>query len=221
MVKTLIAASVLMIAGSAVAAPFSVAGAQLAASGGLSDGGAALNFQMGGGIVPNAGANPNTQWQNPAMASTILLGAHSGGAGASGPLDSTANAAPLVASTDDYGSFGDQSFNVGFTIPAAANHVASGAGALGDNDVWVARIPAGAQVNLFQVIFSSNVGLNLDFVIDGPGVATEAGTLFAKTTPVGTARGGFVDVIITDAPAPGAAALLGLAGIAGLRRRRA
>ncbi|GAB4518724.1 MAG: hypothetical protein Tsb0013_22800 [Phycisphaerales bacterium] len=217
MVKTIAAAGVLAIAGSAVAAPFSVAGAQIGATGAFADPGAAF-----GGAVPASAFNTQGLfWESTNVLAenatgSNLLGAHPGSYPASG-LPASQGTGALVIALDPFTGLGDTSFNVAYTIPSPADHVASAPG-LGDNDVWIARLSGdNLAVNFLQVIFSSNPGANIDFVLDGPGVEVDGGTLFAKSVPT---AGGF-DIVITDVPAPGAAALLGLAGVAGLRRRRA
>ncbi|GAB4518718.1 MAG: hypothetical protein Tsb0013_22790 [Phycisphaerales bacterium] len=218
MLKSMTAVGVLAFAGSALAAPFSIAGAQVGASGALADPGAAF-----GGAVPASAFNTSgVFWESSNVLAenatgSNLLGAHSGGYPAAGLPDSQGVGA-LVIAPDPFTGAGDTSWNVAYTIPSPANHVASSPGAFGENDVWIARISGtDLSVNFLQVIFSSDPSANLDFVLDGPGVEVAGDILFAKSFQT---DGGF-DIIITDAPAPGAAALLGFAGIAGLRRRRA
>lgn len=223
MVKTLAAVGVLAIAGSALAAPFSVAGAQIGASGNFATPDifpgtpAALLLAAGGGVFWDSpaldAAAPGTQGSN-------LIGANGGSfPAAGGPASSGVGA--LVIAPDNFSGSGDSSFNVAWTIPNPAAHVASAPGAFSDNDVWIGRLAGdNVQVDFLQIILTQNVGDNRDLVIDGDGVdfGGSAGVLFAKSIDNGN---GSFDIIITDAPAPGAAALLGLAGVAGLRRRRA
>ncbi len=226
MVKTIAAAGVLAIAGSAVAAPFTVAGAQIAATGNF----ATPDIFPGTPAVFLLGAGEGVFYDSPAINAatpgaqgSTLIGAHPGAF--PGTLDAAINPASggvgaLVAAEggDNFAFPGDTSFNVGWTIPNAAAHVGSGVDANGFNSVWLARITGdNLQATLVQAIFSEDTGANITFELDGEGVQTQNGTLFAVSVPV---PGGF-DIILTDAPAPGAAALLGLAGVAGLRRRRA
>ncbi len=224
MLKSITAVGVLAIAGSAMAAPFSIAGAQIGASGNL----ATPDIFPGTPAVFLLGAGGGVFWDSPAINAATpgaqgsnLIGAHPGAFpgsldAAGGPA--SAGVGALVAATDAFSAPGDTAFNVGWTIPNPAAHVASGVDANGFNSVWLGRIAGdNLEVSVLQAIFSDNVSLNVDFVLDGDGVDTAAGTLFAVSVPF---DGGF-DIILTDAPAPGAAALLGLAGVAGLRRRRA
>ena len=221
MIKTITAIGVAALAGSAVAAPFSVAGAQISAAEIGSDNGTFINFSLSGGVVPFT-PNPGTFNGAFGMANQPLLGAHGGALPALGAFD-VATAGPLVSPVDGNnwaGAPDDSSFNVGFTIPAPANHVGSGEGPFSADDVWVGRLPGGSRIDLLEVIFSTDVTLNLPFALDGAGTDVDGQTLFAKSLATEGSTNGAIDIWITAVPTPGAAAVLGLAGFAGLRRRR-
>ena len=222
MVKSLAAVGVLAIAGSALAAPFSVAGAQISASNITSDNGTFLNFSLSGGVVPFT-PNPGTANGAFGMANQPLLGAHGGTLPANGLFD-IATAGPLVSPVDGNGWDGaaaDSAFNVGYTIPDPANHVGSAEGPFSADDVWVGRLPGGSSLELLEVIFSTDVALNLPFTLDGGATSVDGQNLFAKSIATEGSTNGAIDIWITAVPTPGAAAMLGLAGLAGLRRRRA
>lgn len=223
MVKTLAAAGVLALAGSALAAPFQVSGGQIGATGAFNDpqlfgapGTEASTFNAGGG---GTFAGATTNFSSPLAQDGNYLGANPGGAPAA--IAASASAGALVAAVDAFTGVSDGAYNVGFTIPDAANWINSAEGAFG-NDVWLGRV-SGANLDVFTIEVAVNGTVAGVLVLDGDGAEIGGQVVFAKSSPVGSARGGSstFDVIITDAPAPGAAALLGLAGIAGLRRRRA
>ena len=212
-------AGLLAIGVSASGAPFEIAGVRLAADGGVTDNGLGLHFQLEQGVVANNPANPSIQNSNPALAETILLGAHGGKPPAAGAFDHAGVA--LTGASDPYTSDGDQSFDAFFSIANPSDYVLSQPTlVIGPDAVWIGRVPTSAMITTIEINFGADPSTAVPFELGGALTSIPGGSsVFARSVPI-PGSSTFVDLYIATPPAPGAAGLFGIVAVAGTRRRR-
>lgn len=122
----------------------------------------------------------------------------------------------LVASYNNAGTIGNFAFNCGTTALLARN-------------TWVTMAVTFDMVTgRAQAGFSTNGGASYTlFFVDGAAAGTAVaeldliGSVNSGTAAQGSTVGYYDNINVTSTPAPGALALLGVAGLAGARRRRA
>jgi MYXO-CTERM domain-containing protein len=122
----------------------------------------------------------------------------------------------VVGNYNNAGSIGNFAFSTGTSGILARN-------------TWVSLIVTFDMVTgRFQAGYSTNGGASYNvFFVDGAAAGTAVaeldliGSVNAGTAAQGATTGYYDNIQVTSSPAPGALALLGVAGLAGARRRRA
>jgi MYXO-CTERM domain-containing protein len=122
----------------------------------------------------------------------------------------------IVGSYNNAGTVGNFSFSTGTSGILARN-------------TWVSLVATFDMVTgRFQGGFSTNGGASYTlFFVDGAAAGTAVaeldliGSVNSGTAAQGATTGYYDNIQVTSSPAPGALALLGVAGLAGARRRRA
>jgi len=122
----------------------------------------------------------------------------------------------IVGSYNNAGSVGNYSFSTGTSGILARN-------------TWVTLACTFDMVTgRFQGGYSTNGGVSYTlFYVDGAAAGTAVaeldliGSVNSGTAAQGGTTGYYDNILVTSSPAPGALALLGVAGLAGARRRRA
>ena len=240
MLKQITAVAAIACAGTALGAPFFVAGAQIGATGNF----ATPDIFPGVPAYDLLSVNQGVFWDLPvldtnddAVRGSNLVGAHPGyypgvADGASGPDSGGVGA--LLTTGDPLNSSSDTSFNVGWFIPDPDDYVSStslpptdiggGLEIWSRKSLWLGRIVGeNVDIHTVEVVFAENTAELISFELDGSGEYTPTGTLFAITVPVPGVPNA-VDILLGDliiiTPSPGACALFGLAGLASTRRRR-
>ena len=218
MLKAVSAAAVFAVAGAAQAAPFALNSIDL--------GGDAASF--GTPITVSGGTYYQDAFGNNYPASAAFIGVFADleydsyiSMDGMGHSTSTYTANGPGGSTPGFGAtmghFADDSTLTGGYFTGGG--VASGADPFGGNGVMI------AQLTTDGMLTGDNIRVNTqgDFtgtrslVLNGD----DNGGLFARAFAARSTQEGTVyEIWVTDAPTPGAAAVLGLAGLAGIRRRR-
>jgi MYXO-CTERM domain-containing protein len=122
----------------------------------------------------------------------------------------------VVGNYNNAGTVGNYSFNTGTSGILARNS-------------WVTlAVTFDMVTGRFQAGFSTNGGATFSlFFVDGAAAGTAVaeldliGSVNSGTAAQGATTGYYDNINVTSTPAPGALALLGVAGLAGARRRRA
>ncbi len=113
--------------------------------------------------------------------------------------------------------------------PFISGFAPDGAGGRGEDGVFIARltVPTGETVTgggLFNIQLGDNSGpIGAEFEVDGASIELDGQEYVLKSylVPNAGANGDTYDVWFQVVPTPGSLALLGLGGVAALRRRRA
>lgn len=205
MVKTLAAAGVLAIAGSAVAAPFSIGGVTTNAStttGFQSTG--ILSLIAAGGVFWNANVTAAAAADIP---TSTLVGLNPDEAPAPGtsPLSTTQVGATPVIVSEAFTGAGDNAFSVSYGLSL---------GFVSAERFWIGQYLTDGELSLELQLATGDPFPTVVTLADG-GFDPISGQDLEIVSEDGTNY--FLQVV----PAPGAMALMGLAGFAGLRRRRA
>jgi len=122
----------------------------------------------------------------------------------------------IVGSYNNAGTVGNYAFSIGTSGILARN-------------TWVTLACTFDMVTgRFQGGYSTNGGVSYTlFFVDGAAAGTAVaeldliGSVNSGTAAQGATTGYYDNILVTSSPAPGALALLGVAGLAGARRRRA
>jgi len=122
----------------------------------------------------------------------------------------------VVGNYNNAGTVGNYSFSTGTSGILARN-------------TWVTlAVTFDMATGRFQAGYSTNGGVSFSmFYVDGAAAGTAVdefdllGSVNGATAAQGATTGYYDNILITSSPAPGALALLGVAGLAGARRRRA
>lgn len=217
--KLICALTVVCLAGSAYARPFSSSVLTLDAGGGLvgtngdafttSDGSDFFNHASGGDTAPSSGAIGG----DPSLAFDSYFGEDAGGPSSSGYTSATVTLSPgsFILGGTAAGGY----FRAGPAVAPGSSPL--GGGLLG---LFVGRFTTNAGVGVvngdFQVEYL--VGGIKSYVLGG---APVDGVALVDISSAGGAGQTVHDIWLSEVPAPGALALTGLAGLVGIRRRRA